>query len=64
MEAKQDLPDQGIWGEYRSLKSGRAIGISLFAVSLETHCQERDRIWLFGGLEMCLSASSGVSTGS
>src|SRR5215208_5558045 len=29
-----------------------------------TNGQERDRVWLFGGMDMSLSASSGESTGS
>jgi hypothetical protein len=29
-----------------------------------TNGQERDRVWLFGGMDTSLSASSGVSTGS
>src|SRR5215217_2103474 len=40
-----------------------AIGIGAGLMST-TNCQERDRVWLFGGMDTSLSASSGMSTGS
>src|SRR5215218_10780377 len=45
--------------------SGASLAIGTGAGLMSTtNCQERDRVWLFGGMDTSLSASSGVSTGS